>query len=144
LGLPVRSTEAPASQHDREILRSLAGRWRVIADSPGNAEKRRLWRKHNALRSERPMILAYPDGGWRDVLWLEHCQCEDKELRNWEWLIRTKLYTIEVIRDDQTVEPWFDIHWRFNASDYSVELQRQQGDNTGSDGWDLPITKLDR
>src|ERR1044071_3239568 len=116
MGLTVQSTDAIANQHDREILRSLAGRLRAIADSPENAERRRFWYKHNALQSERPMILAFPEGGCDEILPSTSLQCEDEHLRKWEWHMRMRLYTVDVIRDDQTVEPWFDIHWRFNAS----------------------------
>jgi hypothetical protein len=130
--------------HDREILRSLAARLRAHADSPENAERRRLWYAHNALQSERPMILAFPEGGWREILWTDACQCQDEQLRSWEWQMRTKLYTLEVLRDDQTVEPWFDLNWRVNASDYGVEIPRHQGDNRGSYVWDPPIKDLDR
>lgn len=144
MGLSIPTSEATASPRDREVLRSLAARLRNIAESSENAERRRLWYTHNVLRSERPMILAFPEGGWRDILWIDHCQCEDEQLRHWEWRMRTQLYSVESIRDDQTVEPWFDLNWHVNASDYGVEIPRHQGDNRGSYVWDPPIKDLDR
>lgn len=90
------------------------------------------------------MVLAYPEGGWREILWIDHCRCEDEVLRHWEWMMRTRIHTAEVIRDDQTVEPWFDLNWRVEVGDYGVEIPRHQGDDRGSYVWDPPIKDLDR
>ncbi|MBI4024793.1 MAG: hypothetical protein HY360_07405 [Verrucomicrobia bacterium] len=133
-----------ASRHDREILRLLAGRLREIADSPENAARKQLWHKHNALQSERPMILAFPEGGWGETLTLADCKCEDEELRRWEHSMRMKLHTIEVIRDDQTVEPWFDVNWRVQTGNHGVEIPYLHGDNRGSYVWTPPIKDLER
>src|SRR3990170_2675485 len=92
-------SNAATSPHDRETLRALAERLREIADSPENAERRRLWYKHNTLQSERPMILAFPEGGWGEILTIKDCKCADEELRQWEFSMRTTLYSHEVIRD---------------------------------------------
>lgn len=135
---------ATASRRDRGILRSLAGRLGEIAHSRENAERKRLWYKHNALQSERPMILAFPEGGWSEILTIKDCQCEDETLRRWEHEMRMKLYTLEVIRDDQTFEPWFDINWRVGTTHYGVEIPMVHGDNRGSYVWTPPIKDLER
>ena len=42
---------------DRSIVRELAGQVAEIAALPVQEEKRRLWRKLNALTPERPMVM---------------------------------------------------------------------------------------
>ena len=48
---------APITAADREVIRSLAGRWAEIAALPLMAERKRQWRALHDLRPERPMVL---------------------------------------------------------------------------------------
>ncbi|MBE3070292.1 MAG: hypothetical protein IMZ66_08655, partial [Planctomycetes bacterium] len=50
------------SPSDAVVLRDLARRVAEIASLPIMAERRPLWRRHNRLRGERPMILVFPEG----------------------------------------------------------------------------------
>lgn len=81
------------SVRDREILRGLAARVRAIADSEECRRRRELWRRHNALKGDRPMILAFPEGAWVELLPDSVLQCEHPKLRRWEWTLRERLYT---------------------------------------------------
>ena len=54
--------------NDREILRGLAQQVRAIADLPEMSERRARWRRHNALRSERPLVLCFPEGAWGELI----------------------------------------------------------------------------
>lgn len=45
------------NQKDREIVRSLAGRWMELASLPVMQERKRLWAAMKDLRAERPMVL---------------------------------------------------------------------------------------
>jgi len=61
---------------DVDILRGLARRQVEIAASPENAERRRLWIKHNDLRGERPMVLVEPWPG--TVPAMDHLAVRDR------------------------------------------------------------------
>jgi len=132
------------TQHDREILRSLAVRVRTIADSPESQARRLLWGRHNALQGDRPLVVAYPDGTWPELLPDSVLQCSDKGLRTWEWQLRSRIYEHDVLQDDRFVEPWFDIGWHINIGNYGFDVPMHYGDNRGSYVWDAPITDLER
>ena len=42
---------------EKEYLRGLARQVRALADQPVMADRRHLWREHNALRGQRPLVL---------------------------------------------------------------------------------------
>ena len=45
------------STHDRDIIQKLAAEVAEIAALPVQQEKKLLWKKLNALRPERPMVM---------------------------------------------------------------------------------------
>ncbi len=129
---------------DRDILRALAGRLRQAADDPEMARRRQLWRAHNALSPAQPMILCFPEGSWDELVSDRDCRCRDPQLRRWELTLRRRVFACEQIGDDQPVEPYFDLNWRVEVSDFGVNIPRVEGDNRGSFVWDPPIKNLDR
>jgi hypothetical protein len=129
---------------DREVLRELARRVRIIADLPEMAQRKERWRRHNALQGDRPLVLCFPEGAWRELLPDSVCQCADQQLRRWEWSLRQKIYWWEHIHDDHFLEPWFDIGWRVNVGNYGFDVPMTFGDNRGSYVWDAPIKDLEQ
>jgi hypothetical protein len=132
------------SASDRELLRRLAAQVRAIADQPVMAERRRLWKAHNALKPQRPMVLCFPEGAWGEIHQSFPVECQDQRLRGWERRLRTQIYWWEHLNDDNTVEPWFDVGWHIDWGDNGVEIPRAHGDNRGSYKWTPPIVDLDR
>lgn len=132
------------SRKDRDILRSLAGRAREIADLPEMVERKRHWHNHNGLKPERPLILCFPEGAWCELLPDSVLECEDPGLRDWERQLRMRIYWWEHIHDDHTLEPWFDLNWRVSVGDYGVQVPYTHGDNRGSYVWDPPVKDLSR
>jgi len=47
---------------DYLVVRELVKKVRDIAALPIQEEKRQLWYKHNSLKSEKPLILIFPEG----------------------------------------------------------------------------------
>jgi len=90
--------------HDRTILRDLAKRAAEIASLPVMAERRELWKRHNALERTRPMILVSPEGGWRELLPEESLVCEDERARQIERTLRRRIYVHEGLGDDSVIE----------------------------------------
>lgn len=131
------------SQKDREILRPLAARVREIAELPEQTACKRRLSKLNALRPERPIVLAYPEGAWAEILPRDSMQCENDKLRNWAWALRSRIYRWDEIRDDSAQEPFFNIRWHIKMGDYGIEIPYEYGANRGSYHWTPPIEDIE-
>lgn len=131
-------------EKDKLILRRLAQKVREIAENTQNLEKKRLWHKHNSLNSERPMVLASPEGSWGELVTDDDLECEDSLMRNWEYSLRQRIYTGDVLKDDQPEEPWFNIGWVINKGNYGLKVNRTHGENRGSYVWEHPIKDIDK
>jgi hypothetical protein len=96
-----------ASKQDRAIIRELAARAAASAALPAQEQKRRLWRKLNAKKPERPMVLI------DQVCWNEMeingeltLRCEDVECRGYEESLRRTLFQWKHFPVDMVVEPF--------------------------------------
>ncbi len=94
----------PFNEADRTVLRELARRIREIAALPVMQRRRELWKKHNALRGERPMILVFPEGSWRELLTDDELSCTQEQARKIEWGLRSRIYYHEHLPDDTVIE----------------------------------------
>jgi hypothetical protein len=132
------------STKDRQILRSLAGRVREIAELPEQRARRQRWHRHNALQPERPLVLCFPEGAWSELLPEAVLQCENSRLREWERALRSKVYWWEHICDDNTLEPWFNIGWSVRTGNFGVDVHHTQAEHRGSYIWEPPVKDLER
>ena len=73
-----------ATVREKEVLRGLAGRVREIAELPEQKARRQRWYNHNDLKGERPLVLCFPEGAWRELVTEADLICEDNLLRQWE------------------------------------------------------------
>lgn len=97
-------------EQDRVVLRELAQRIAEIAVLPIQEEKKRLWRKHNGLNPERPMVTI------DQVCWNElnidgklTLICEDPECRIYEDRFRKILFQWELFPVDMVVEGYVNV-----------------------------------
>ncbi|MFH1569953.1 MAG: hypothetical protein ABIL09_18315 [Gemmatimonadota bacterium] len=138
--------DAPAplkpSARERALLRQLARRALEIAHEPVMGERRQAWRDHNALKPGRPLILADPECAWEELVPVSTLECAQPKLRAWELELRKRIFWREVIDDDDTVEPCFDIPWAVRIGDFGVVARKTHGANRGSYTWDPPIRDL--
>jgi len=128
---------------DREILRPLAARVREIAELPDQAVRRRRLAALNDLRPERPVILAYPEGAWAELLPPSALQCENEKLRQWEAELRRVIYWWDHLRDDNAIEPFFNLGWHITPGDYGFKIAYEHGANRGSYTWVSPLQDID-
>lgn len=126
-------------EEDRRCLRELARRVAQIAALPIQAERVRLWKDFNALRPHRPMVLAFPEGGWRDLVTEADCRCEDALLRGWELGLRRRIWHHEHIHDDHPATDFFNVAWVLRIGDYGLSEEYTRTDPLGSHVWDAPI-----
>ena len=124
---------------DRNVLRRLAGRAAEIAALPEQDELRQRWYRHNALEPGRPMLLCFPEGSWVELLPEDALQCTAPTARAWETSLRARIHTYEHFRDDQVVEPVFDIPCERTVGDWGVHEQKVGGEDRGSFNWIAPL-----
>jgi hypothetical protein len=89
---------------DREILRTLARQVAEIATHPRHKQNAELWRRHNDLEPLRPLVLAFPEGAWRELLPDSQLTCTHPWARAIEGDLRRRLYSDAHLRDDNVIE----------------------------------------
>ena len=98
-------------KQDVAIIRELAARVAEIAALPVQEEKRTLWRKLNALKPERPLVMidqvCWNEMNIGDELTLH---CADEECRGYEEFLRRILYQWKHFPVDMVVEPFILVH----------------------------------
>ena len=95
-------------QKDRERLRELARKQLEIANSPKNKERVALWKRHNTLVGERPVIHIEIDTFWQEVL-PPLMQCEGEEARILERALLSQFSNMELFDDDKVVPDFFPV-----------------------------------
>jgi hypothetical protein len=73
------------STNDRSYRRDPASYVAAIAAEPIHEERRRMWRNHNDLKPERPMVLVFPEGSWEELLPQSEMRIEETFWRVCEW-----------------------------------------------------------
>lgn len=107
---------------ERELLRNLAKRVAELANNPQQDMKRELWRKHNSLQRVRPMVLAFPEDGWRELIPLESMTIQDTFWKSYEWYLKYLLYRIEHIKDDNIIDPVIEVPMLYSFSGWGLDI----------------------
>jgi hypothetical protein len=109
---------------DIAVLRDLAARAAEIAALPVQEEKRALWRKLNARKPDRPMVMA------DQVCWHEMelgdeltLKCADPECRGYEVALRRTLYQWRHFPVDMVVEPFIRVQKAVHNSGFGIRVQ---------------------
>jgi hypothetical protein len=107
---------------EKNVLRSLAGKWMEFANLPVMHERKRLWTALKDLRAERPMVLF--------ETWFLEGYVSDKELESTDPFIReTEKHLRWMIRhanevgDDIVLESFYRIYWDIVGTDYGVPIE---------------------
>jgi len=88
------------TEKHRQVLRDLARRVAEVAADPIQGRKVAEWKRHNALRPGKPLVLVYVEDVWEEFLPPGTIHCEDELCRGIEWTLRERLYRAEHLRDD--------------------------------------------
>jgi len=131
------------SDHDRDILRALAGRVAALASRPIESEKKELWYRHNDLQATRPLIFCDPENGWNEILPDSIMQCRGELAQKWEVLLRKEIFWGETMGDDRVVEPFFNVPHVHQESDWGMHEKKIGGDHGGSYRWEAPLKSYD-
>ncbi|MBM4080895.1 MAG: hypothetical protein FJ278_14415 [Planctomycetes bacterium] len=125
---------------DRGIVRDLAKRYLEVCHHPAQAGRRRLWRRQNSLKGERPLIYM------RAFAWGElpdsRCQCQDPFLRSYEDFFRRHLFWAS-LQDDSVFEPWVTVAARHRCAGWGIAGKATRSDDPrGSYKMDYPLRQL--
>ena len=111
---------------DVAVVRDLAARVAEIAALPVQEEKRALWRKLNARKPARPMVMidqvCWNEMNVGDELTL---RCADAECRGYEDRLRRTLYQWKHFPVDMVVEPFIGVPKAIRNTGFGVEVRRR-------------------
>jgi len=123
------------------ILRDLAKQYKELTARPEQDERRTLWRRHNSLKGDRPLIYirAY---AWKELP-VSNCKCQDSLLRKYENILRYNLFW-STFNDDSIFEPWITVNAAYLSEGWGVQGERHFADESaGSWKTDYPIKNLE-
>lgn len=114
------------NMNDRTLIRGLAKQVADIAALPVQENKRRLWRKLNALKPERPMVMI------DQVCWHElnrhgelTLHCTDAACRAYEQELRRALFQWKYFPVDMVVEPYIRVYKAIHNAWLGVGVHEQ-------------------
>ncbi|MBD3244216.1 MAG: hypothetical protein GF331_26730 [Chitinivibrionales bacterium] len=141
-----QSDQQTVSKRDRTILRDMAGQVAEAAAHPCQEEKARLWQQHNDLALDRPLVLAFPEGAWEELLaadGFEH-KTESAHARQCERFLYEKLYYWEHIKDDSVIEPVIPSPVVVRNSGFAVPCSTtSSGAHKGAQRYNCALESLD-
>lgn len=124
---------------EKAILRELAGKVAELAAGTVENEKRDLWYRHNDLYQERPLVFCDPENGWNEIITDSDLKCESDIARTWEMSLRKEIFWGEYMKDDRVIEPYFNIPYVANESDWGMHEEKTGGHDGGSYRWEAPL-----
>ena len=114
------------NKQDVAVIKGLAAEVAKIAALPVQDKKRALWRKLNAKKPARPMVMidqvCWNEMNIGDELTL---RCTDKECRDYEWSLRSTIYHWKHFPVDMVVEPYVQVAKAINNTGFGVRVQEQ-------------------
>lgn len=111
---------------EKTIVRELAARVAEIAALPVQAEKRAMWRKLNARKPVRPMVMidqvCWNEMNINDELTL---RCSHPGCRYYEEILRRILYQWRHFPVDKVVEPYIEVGKAIGNTGFGVRVQEE-------------------
>ncbi len=105
---------------DRAVLHDLGREVAEIAALPVMAERRELWKRHNALEQTRPILLCDPENGWNEIIPEAAIRCTNSVARHWEDYLRKLVFWGREMNDDVVVEPVFNVPYVYRDRQWGV------------------------
>jgi len=115
-------------QKEKEILRSLAGRYMDLAALPVQQEKIAMWKTLNAGSMTRPMVaVALDQIPWHefDSHELLRLHVADPFWQQIERQLRQKLFQWAYFPVDMVIEPFISIPMAVSGQHYGIEIQEE-------------------
>ncbi len=113
------------SQHEKEILRALAGEYMAYASLPIQNEKIALWKALNRGRMQRPMV-TIDQLPWPELMCEElTCQVADPYWRGLERELRQTLYKWKHFPVDMVLDPFISIPKAIRRTGFGLEVRQE-------------------
>ncbi len=132
------------SNHERQILRHLAGIVAELASRPSEEDKRTLWTRHNDLEQVRPLVFCDPENGWNEIIPESAIICKNDLARSWEMYFRKEIFWHLKMGDDRVTEPVFNIPYSYTETDWGMHHVQVGGDHYGAYTWEAPLQEYAR
>lgn len=118
------------SSREREVLRELAKKQLEVAHSAKNQERVALWKRHNALRGERPVLHVEIDNFVQETI-VPRLQCEDPIARWIERRLWHSMINLTEFDDDKVVPDYLGIWVDRSYKPLGLEIQTHQAADGG-------------
>jgi hypothetical protein len=124
--MPTNQEDSMVNPKDKAVIRELAKRVAEIAALPVQEEKRRLWRKLNARKPERPMV-TIDQVCWNEMIVGDEMtlRCTDPECRGYEDQLRRTLFQWKHFPVDMVVEPFIRVHKAVKNTGFGINVDEQ-------------------
>lgn len=116
---------------EKNLIRELAKKIKDLSQLPIMEERRSDWYAHNDLKSNKPMLLVFPEGGWHEIIPPDMLECEDELAREMEWKLRARIFRTQNINDDSAVEPVWEVNKIITDTGWGM---RQEGEDVNPVG----------
>ena len=112
------------NKKDVAIVRELAARVAEIAARPAQEKTRALWRKLNARRPDRPMVMI-DQVCWNEIKFGDEMvlRAADPECRNYEGQLRRLLCQWNHFRVDMVVEPFVRVPKAIQNTGFGIRVE---------------------
>lgn len=108
---------------EKAHLRELANKVKEYAELPVMEERRELWYKHNALESDRPVIVVEMDTFEDDMF--PAFKCESDAGKEMERRLLRSIINHELVDDDKVVEAEFIVPWQAEFKLFDLDVEKE-------------------
>jgi hypothetical protein len=109
------------------------------SETKENEDKRKLWYEHNALGIKKPVIFCDPENGWNEIITEDLLQCKGSLARRWEIILLKEIFYGDKMRDDKSIEHYFDIGYTYEIKDWLDKEIIHGGKDGGSYVWEAQV-----
>ena len=132
------------AEKERQVIRRLAGEVAQCAHSEENIKKKKRWIEHNAMRSKEPMVLAYFERSWEEVIPKDSLETESPLLQEVELELRKKIYQHHQVKDDAVVEDVYRMRAVYDDHfDWGMHPKRKESGISGGSYEMIPVITSD-
>ena len=118
---------------DLAVVRDLARKVKEISETDANKEKIRLIRDNNSLKKTRPVVLCFPENGYREIIPPETLKVKDPFLKEYEFYLRALIYHSQELDDDYPVISRLKVPMVFDISSRGIDEEWGQAhDDSGA------------
>lgn len=120
------------SKKEIGTLRALAQNVAEIAARPEMAKKAELWKAHNDLKTDEPLVFIDPENGWNEIIPPASLVSEDPIARIWEMGLRKQIFWADGMKDDKVIEAVLDVPYSYSDDGWGVRLEKEGGSDSGA------------